>query len=475
MSHEHSRASFSSSRRGRLAGLAVLGGLLLLTAACGNRLPESEILAKNAAGGTLVDSGTTSDTTGGFGGTASTGALSTTGGTTGVSATGGATGGSGGATGGSATGGTSGTGQNKDPITIGFIGALSGAGGVFVSPLRDAMLAWAKMVNARGGINGHPVKVLVGDDGINDAQGLSMAKDFVEHQGAVALSWSSNDISGIAKYAAQKHVPVIGAQTSQAVWFQNPYMFPNAAGGPSSGWVQAKASAVAGVTKLAIIYCQEAPASCKTAADAVAKEGPSVGVQVVYEAAASIAAVDYSGECLQSRNSGAQGILILMDQHSLIRFAQSCHRVGFSPVLMGPGGDSLAGVKDMDGLVSANTTFPWFLRTGSPGVLEYAKAIHRYAPNLETDGGSAQTSGWVAAKMFELAAAQVPANAKPTSAQILAGLWTFRAQNLLGLSPAGMSFTFHRLQPSPNHACFFLAKLSGGKWAVLGGDAPQCR
>jgi len=473
-------------RERRVLAAVACCGALLLTAACGNRLPESEILAKNASGGTVtqLQNGVTDASTGGDVGGTSTGTVAAGG--TGKSGSGtttgaGGSGGTGGTTsagssgGGTTTGAVGGPKQNTQPITIGFIGALSGAGGVFVAPLRDAMLAWAKMVNASGGINGHPVKVLVGDDGINDARGLAIARDFVENQGAVALSWSSNDISGIANYAKTKHVPVIGAQTSQDIWFQNPYMFPNSAGASASGWVSAKAAKLAGVSKLAIIYCQEAPASCKTAADAVAAQGPSVGVQVVYEAAASIAAPDYMAECLQARNSGAEGILVLMDQHSLLRLAQSCHKVSYTPILIGPGGDALASEPDMDGMVTQLTTFPWFARSGSPGVAEYAAAIHKYAPDLETNGGSAQTSGWVAAKMFQFAAAQVPATAKPTTDQILSGLWGFKAQTLLGLDPGGMALTFTKLQPAPNHACFFLAKLQGGKWAALDNGAPQCR
>lgn len=469
-------------RRRRTLLVAAVCGLALASAACGSRLPEQEIVAKNLVNG----AGTTTQ------GTALGSAGSTSGpagpagvGTVAGSGAAGAGAGSSAAAGGTATGaagGSGGTGTSSSstagnaPVTIGFIGALSGAGGVFVSPMRDAWIAWAKMMNAQGGINGHPVKVLVGDDGINDARGLAIARDFVENQGAIALSWSSNDITGIANYAKSKHVPVIGTQTSQEVWFQNPYLFPEGPGAESTGWAQATAAKSAGATKIAVLWCVEAPASCKNAADQVVKEAPSVGVQVVYNAGTSITEPDYTANCLQARSKGAQAVIVFMDENSLIRFAQSCHRQNYRPILLGPGGDDMTKISDMQGMISAAGEFPWFLRSGAPGVTEYVQALEKYAPNLISSGSSAQTTAWLSAKIFQQAAeAQVPKGGKPTSQEILDGLWGLKNDTFGGLATRGLARTFNRMKPTANVFCTFMGKLEDQKWVSIGGLTPTCR
>lgn len=456
---------------------------VLLLAACGSRLPEQEIIAKNLVSGAAVGSaGTAAGPAGAAAGAASSGtgaAVSGAGASSGSATTGVPGSGTSSTSGGAGTTGSTGSASStaaNAPVTIGFIGALSGAGGVFVSPMRDTWIAWAKMMNAEGGINGHPVRVLVGDDGINDARGLAIARDFVENQGAIALSWSSNDITGIANYAKSKHVPVIGTQTSQQVWFQNPYLFPMGPGAEASGWAEDYAVKNAGLTKVAVLWCVEAPASCKNAANQVVKEAPSVGVQVVYNAGTSITEPDYTANCLQARSNGAQAVIVFMDENSLIRFAQSCHRQNYDPLLLGPGGDDMTKLSDMNGLISAGGTFPWFVRSGAPGVAEYVQALQKYAPNLYNSGSSAQTSAWLSAKIFQQAAeAQVPKEGKPTSAEILDGLWGIKHDTLGGLAGGGLARTFTKLKPTSNAFCTFIGKLENGQWVAVGGLNPQCR
>ena len=81
-------------------------------------------------------------------------------------------------------------------------------------------------VNAKGGINGHPVQLLIGDDGGNQARSVAVVRDFVENKGAIAISWSSVGVDGVANYAKSKCVPVIGVGVADPEWNQNPMLFP---------------------------------------------------------------------------------------------------------------------------------------------------------------------------------------------------------------------------------------------------------
>ena len=84
------------------------------------------------------------------------------------------------------------------PIVVGYVGWFGGLAGATSVPSRDAWVAWQKTVNGRGGINGHRVDLLIGDTGGSDARGVSIARDFVENKGAIALSWFSGDATAVA-------------------------------------------------------------------------------------------------------------------------------------------------------------------------------------------------------------------------------------------------------------------------------------
>src|SRR5258708_17670987 len=86
----------------------------------------------------------------------------------------------------STPGGPAGSGGPKSPIVFGSIGTDSGIlGEILVSALHGAK-AWAADVNARGGLNGHPVRIVFGDDGGDPGRALSLAKGMVEQQGVIA-------------------------------------------------------------------------------------------------------------------------------------------------------------------------------------------------------------------------------------------------------------------------------------------------
>src|SRR3981189_3377906 len=64
-----------------------------------------------------------------------------------------------------------------DPIVIGNVGPYSapaqGGAGAEVAVGKDAIEAWAKWVNAHGGINTHPVKLIVKDNKNDQAQAVA--------------------------------------------------------------------------------------------------------------------------------------------------------------------------------------------------------------------------------------------------------------------------------------------------------------
>jgi branched-chain amino acid transport system substrate-binding protein len=204
------------------------------------------------------------------------------------------------------------------------------------------------------------------------------------------------------------------------------------------------------------------------------------GLSVVYQGSISLTAPDYTADCLQARNSGAQMLFIAADSNSIVRISQSCSRQGYKPVYSIPTGeDSMTAIPELEGSVSAAQSFPWFLRSGSPAIDEYAHALQQYAPNLLTNGYTSQSWGWISAKVFQEAATRGTAKLSPsdkaTSQNVLSGLWSMKAYDVGGLDPGPMGRTFVQGSATPTTFCVFEAKIQGSRWVAPHGMTPLCR
>ena len=154
--------------------------------------------------------------------------------------------------------------------------------------------------------------------------------------------------------------------------------------------------------------------------------------------------------------------------------AQSCARQGFKPIWnVGVGEDGMTKLPEFEGATTSSPSFPWFVRSGSPAVDEYAQALQKYAPNRLNEGVMSQTWAWTSEKVLEKAAAS--AADKPTSQDILKGLWAMKGDALGGLAPGPLAFTFTQGKPTPTAYCVFEAVVQTGKWVAPNGLTPICR
>lgn len=451
--------------------VTLLGGMAIVSAGCGTRLSRAEILAENtvrtAGGSGATGAGSPGATAVGPGqGTAAVADQ----GSGSVGATSGGTSGSGS---GPAAAGTAAA-VNKKPIVIGLIGYFSGIGASVDIPTRDTYLVWQKAVNARGGINGHPVQVISGDNGGDNSRSVSLARDFVENKGAIILSITSALGDGVVDYAASKSIPVIGVAAGGGdASAKNPMLFKTTPGGADTAWGEAALAKSLGLTKVGVVYCAES-AQCQQVNDQFVAEAKAQGLQVTVQLRASVTQPDYTAECLQARNSGTTMILPIMDSIAPVRMAQSCARQNYKPTWqLLSAADSQSKVPELDGSISATAAFPWFLHAGAPGIVEYAQAFQTYEPKRLTDGASQQAGAWVTAKVIEKAAAGV--GDVPTSQDVLKGLWAMNGETLGGLAPGGMARTYHQGQPTALTYCVFSAKITNSAWTAPQGVTPLCK
>lgn len=85
-----------------------------------------------------------------------------------------------------------------EPIKVGAIVSATGVGAGLGVPERNGLLMAEKDINAKGGINGRPLKIIVEDDASNPDTALSKANDLIFGQKVVALLGPSLTASTVA-------------------------------------------------------------------------------------------------------------------------------------------------------------------------------------------------------------------------------------------------------------------------------------
>lgn len=116
-----------------------------------------------------------------------------------------------GATPASGGGGSPSSAPAGEPIMIGGLAPLTGAGSSLGLGIRDGGNLAVKLVNAKGGVLGRPLKLQIEDDQGDPAKGSAAARKLIERDGAFALYGGGSSSSTIpaTDFAQQNKVPFI--------------------------------------------------------------------------------------------------------------------------------------------------------------------------------------------------------------------------------------------------------------------------
>src|SRR5207245_1137951 len=239
----------------------------------------------------------------------------------GVSRSGATAGGSTGAGAATASGTTSCL-QKKSTVTIGTVGQQSGVAGGTIAGGAKAVQAWVAMVNARNGVNCHPVKYIVLDDGGDPSRNQSLVQQLVEQDHAIAMVYVDAPLTGQASlnYLTSKRVPVVGTELGSPWVYSSPMYFPQGASGNLVYAVIVAAVAAIGKpngqNKIGTLECVEVNI-CSGADATVRKYASQFGLVDVYDGHGSLVQPDYTASCQAAQSAGAQILLIALDANSI--------------------------------------------------------------------------------------------------------------------------------------------------------------
>lgn len=363
----------------------------------------------------------------------------------------------------------------KSEIVIGSVATITGPIGAFVKDQISAISVWAKWVNGRGGVSGHPVRHVVADDGGDPARYNALVQQMVEQQKVIAFVFNAiGHAGGDLSYIKKARVPIIGHESGTETAYQEPLVFtPFASGITYADALQGALADVAipaGKRKLAVLACADFKL-CDTFDKSWSGDSArAFGFEVVYRSRPSLTQPDYTAECLSARQAGAQAFIVGIDTASILRLARSCARQSYKPLIGMADQLALPSLLDdpvTDGTVVGTKLAAW-PAADRPGLAELHQAFAAMAPGVEVNG--AHIGGWVSAKTFEAGAQRLPDN--PTSADVLDGLWSIRGNDLGGLT---FPLSFEKDRPSPRRTCWSVVLIQQKRFVAPNGGVLGCR
>lgn len=366
-------------------------------------------------------------------------------------------------------------GSGGGPIVIGSVGTYSGPAGAAYASAAQALQAWAAAVNARGGINGRKVQVIVYDDGGNGAKARSQVQELVEDRNGVAVvsAMASLTLPQWTGYVEKKGVPVIGGECALDVWNESPVLFTQCAAGATHAYsvVSLGAKMVGKGKKFGALICQEATGCTQFEKhwfdDGMVKQA---GLVPAYKARISIAQPDFTSECISARNAGVEIMSVLGDPNTVARVGASCKRQNYTPQFVQVGPTMASNTPSQPGLsnvIATGYAFP-FAGLKTPATAEFHAAWKRYAGGSDPSG--AASMAWAAGKLFEKAATKAGADISP--AGLMKAMGTIKNDRLKGLT---VPLTYTTGKPTPDFKCWFVMQAKNGKWTAPQGDRLDCR
>lgn len=365
---------------------------------------------------------------------------------------------------------------SSTPIKIGVLCSCTGplASSIDVGP--PALQAWADATNARGGINGHKVQIIVKDDAFNSGTSLSEAEQLINQDKVVALVDSSDVDAAWGTYAEQHDVPVIGGGSSSLLFLTNPDFF--AVGQTLDDYFInfIDAAKKVGAKNLGEFYCAEA-ATCQEGVAPLEKTAAKVGEKIGYVTEISASAPNYTAQCLAAKQNGVQALTVADAVSVVLAVAADCTQQGYTPTQIALDGAVSLSFEKAPGInnhfIGSEPDIPFFANN-TPAAKAMNDTLKKYAkstytsPNFNEQATQMYLTGLLFADAAK--AGKLGVHGAPTTAELYKGLYALKGDTLGGLAPP---LTFTKGKPTPVD-CWYWIRVQKGKFTTPYGTKAVC-
>jgi branched-chain amino acid transport system substrate-binding protein len=350
---------------------------------------------------------------------------------------------------------------------IGSIISETGAGSSSFQPTVGTLKAWVSDVNARGGINGHLLKLIIEDDKSTPAGGIQAANNLI-HDGVIALvQGGSLTATSWANTISHAAIPVVcGNPAAAPPYGQNKDFYPCVPGAASETDLLVKASLAQGKKTIGVLSCVEAPA-CAAAAAAMKASGTKLGAKIVVQTA-SFSSPSFAAPCLALKSAGADVVFPLGPPQVEFSIIDQCAQQNFKPAYIAASlSNQFLTDKNVTGFVAITEVFPYFSDT--PVARTFRAAMQKYSPASLTGDAATSAVVWASGLLFEAAAKAGKLGNNATPAQVTAGLNSL-SNETLGGATAPLTFT----NGNRTVSCAFVISIGGGAFTTPVGTSPVC-
>jgi branched-chain amino acid transport system substrate-binding protein len=360
------------------------------------------------------------------------------------------------------------------PVKIGLVASLTGPQASSSDQGATVAPAWADWINANGGIDGHPVKVIVLDDKTDPATAQADEQQLAA-DGVAAIIVSSDDVvSAYDSAAIAKGIPLIGGTSDENDWYLKPGMFPTMTGIANGVAAQVAVAVKYGhAKKFANLYCSEV-AACAQVNPILAAAAKATGIGFT-ELAVSSTAPSYTAQCLQLKQEGVDYAQLNFTTAAAVRFIQNCQAQGYNPTWGSSEQAIGAPFASIPNLTMYGPAFSFPSVAGAPPADTFRAVMQKYAANSNWREGTASFT-WDGLQALAQAVkdAHVAASAPVTSAEVLAGLYSFKDVNLSGELANQVTYTKGKPFGFTANSCYFVVGMKNGQVVAPAGLTPQC-
>jgi branched-chain amino acid transport system substrate-binding protein len=355
------------------------------------------------------------------------------------------------------------------PVKIGVVESASGQP-LPATAAGEAMKAWAATVNGAGGLQGHPIEIVIKDDGNDPAKSLTAVKELVEKDHVVAISsWSGVDFSW-ADYVQKMHVPIVGGQNYSPPWQENPVFFPVQSTVGTALTAQPLMAKEAGATSIGSYYAADVTQAVQ-AVKALQGIAGQLGLDAGFSSAISSGDPSYVAPCLAAKKAGAEAMLLA--GVPVERLVPSCSQQDFKPMWVMPGEQVTSQVvktPDLGQVLAPQFAFPYFIDDTT--TKDYRDAMDTNYRGPEEEKFSPLTSSaWMVGLVYQAAFDGMGQKQTVSTDDMFDGLYQVNDLTDGGLL-AGLTYSKDQTERSVD--CFWETKVEDGKWSAPNGLKTTC-
>ena len=337
------------------------------------------------------------------------------------------------------------------------------------------MSAWAKWVNQNGGVNGHPVKMIVMDDGGNSTTELQDVRTLVESDHIQALVGETDEDTGaIAKYIASKNIPVIGGNSVDPTFLSSPDYYPIGATAIINLVADELLARSHHLDSMGLLYCAEDPVCASLGALAKGVSALIPPVKLAYAGKVAATAPNYDATCAALQSAKVNALAIETATATVIRVSQQCTQFGFKSTLVDsdpPVSKEMITTSSLNGGLFVADNANW-TDTSIPAIKTFQDALNSYKSGTTSQESfnANDLEAWAGGMLFLAAAKAAKLTPSSTGADVAKGLYKLKNETLGGLT---VPLTFTPGKPTVV-SCYFTRQITGGKLVTSNGGKVTC-